>query len=514
MFIISVPIKGQISPGELSKQHAAYEGLSNCTKCHVLGKAVTDDKCLTCHKEIHNLIDNKRGYHSSDDVKSKKCFNCHNEHHGRKFQLIKFDSDKFNHKKAGFELLGKHSELKCAECHTQKFNKSKKNKTYLGLNTKCLTCHQDYHKGSLGENCISCHNNKTFKEVNKFDHNKANFKLTGKHSSVDCNKCHKTVIKDGKETQIFKGLQFSSCSNCHTDQHSGKFGSNCESCHVTNSFKEIKNIGKFDHNKTNFPLIGKHTDVTCLDCHVGGISNKPKYEKCSNCHEDYHEGQLTKNGIKRDCSVCHIIEGFNITQFPIEEHNKTKFQLLGSHLAITCQSCHYKEEKWQFLIKGENCINCHENVHKNFISKEFLGENNCQNCHNNNAWSEIKFDHKTTGFELSGVHGNTSCKKCHFKTATNGSTLQIFSELNGNCENCHTDNHAGQFKEEGKTNCTKCHTFNNWKPEKFIHENTKFKLEGAHAKVNCDKCHKIVEINNNKTKQYKFDDVKCSNCHI
>ncbi|MFH0736086.1 MAG: cytochrome C [bacterium] len=478
-----------------------------------MGKAVTDDKCLTCHKEIHSLIDKNKGYHSSNDVKSKKCFNCHNEHHGRKFQLIKFEEDKFNHKKAGFELLGKHFNLKCAECHTQKFSKSKKNKTYLGLNTNCLTCHQDYHKGSLGQNCLSCHNNNTFKEVNKFDHNKARFHLTGKHLNVDCAKCHKIEIKDGKETQKFKDLQFSSCSSCHADQHLGKFGTNCESCHVTNSFKEIKNIGKFDHNKTNFALLGKHLDVTCLDCHKGSISNKPKYAKCADCHSDYHEGQLIKNGKQRDCSECHIVEGFNNTQYPIEEHNKTKFKLLGSHLAIACQSCHYKENKWQFLINGESCVNCHENIHKNIIGKEFFEENKCQSCHNNNAWSDINFDHKSTGFELIGVHSKTSCKKCHFKTGANGNTLQIFSELNGNCENCHTDNHAGQFEEEGKTNCIKCHTFINWTPEKFLHENTKFKLEGAHAKVTCDKCHKIIEINNNKVKQFKFDDIKCSNCH-
>ena len=46
----------QISPGDLSKAHASLEGVSNCTKCHTVGKKVTSEKCLDCHKEINLSI--------------------------------------------------------------------------------------------------------------------------------------------------------------------------------------------------------------------------------------------------------------------------------------------------------------------------------------------------------------------------------------------------------------------------------------------------------------------------
>ena len=78
----------QISPGELSKAHAHLEGLTNCTKCHVLGEKETISKCLDCHKEIKQLINTNSGYHSYSEVKKRECASCHNEHHGRNFRII------------------------------------------------------------------------------------------------------------------------------------------------------------------------------------------------------------------------------------------------------------------------------------------------------------------------------------------------------------------------------------------------------------------------------------------
>ena len=54
----------QISPGDLSTLHAHLEGLSNCTKCHVLGNKVSNEKCLACHIEIQTAISLNKGYHS------------------------------------------------------------------------------------------------------------------------------------------------------------------------------------------------------------------------------------------------------------------------------------------------------------------------------------------------------------------------------------------------------------------------------------------------------------------
>jgi len=59
-----MPAGAQISPGDLTKSHAQLEGMLNCTKCHVLGDKVSNDKCLECHKELKARIDQKKGYHA------------------------------------------------------------------------------------------------------------------------------------------------------------------------------------------------------------------------------------------------------------------------------------------------------------------------------------------------------------------------------------------------------------------------------------------------------------------
>lgn len=184
----------QISPGDLSQAHEKLEGLSNCTQCHVLGEKVTNEKCLACHDEIKKLLTKGEGYHASVDVKGKDCFTCHSEHHGRSFQLIRLDKTSFDHDLTGYKLEGKHKVMKCADCHQLKnieqTSLQKRERTFLGLEQRCLSCHEDYHQKTLPADCASCHGFDSFKPAAKFDHQQTAFTLKGKHQQVDCEKCH------------------------------------------------------------------------------------------------------------------------------------------------------------------------------------------------------------------------------------------------------------------------------------------------------------------------------------
>jgi hypothetical protein len=513
--IFSAKSFAQLSPGELSKAHANLEGLSNCTKCHELGDQVRKEKCLSCHKEIKQLINNNRGYHSSAEVKRKDCWKCHSEHNGRNFQVVKFDEKKFDHSKTTFGLKGKHADIKCDECHNSKFisdkNISKRNDTFLGLSTTCKSCHEDFHQGTLGDKCESCHNTETFKKAN-FDHNKSAFKLTGKHKTVECQNCHKTEKRNGKDFRIFKNIQFQSCENCHSDIHKGKFGSDCKKCHSTEGFKNV-NKSNFDHSKTNFQLLGKHEDVKCNDCHGSNLLSKPKHQKCIDCHKDYHKGVFLTNYQNGECSQCHEVTGFSPSLFSFELHSKTKFELTGSHFAVPCRDCHYKTEEWKFDNLSNRCIACHENVHRDEIEEKFMGNFQCDNCHNTDTWHKVKFDHSLTEFPLAGKHVQVKCMTCHEKKNDLGEIYFQFSSLSFFCEDCHKDVHNAQFAEFGKTECEKCHTFSNWNPEKFDHEKTKFSLIGGHQKVLCSACHKKVIENSVTFVKFKMEDFKCKNCH-
>lgn len=512
-----VPAFSQISPGDLAEVHAHLEGLSNCTQCHTLGEKVSNEKCLACHTELKKQIDLQKGYHSSLEIKGKDCFGCHNDHHGRNFDIIRFDKSKFVHSLTGYNLLGAHSKRKCEDCHkteniTDKRIKEKKF-TYLGLNPACLTCHTDYHQQTLSIKCDDCHDFELFIPASKFNHSNAKYQLTGKHKSVDCSKCHKIETRNDKKFQIFTGIDFANCTSCHKDVHQNQFGQDCKKCHNEDSFHIIAGLANFDHNKTNFKLEEKHQSVSCKLCHKTKMTDPIKHAKCSDCHSDYHANQFAKNGISPDCSQCHTVKSFSEFSYTIDQHNESQFKLEGSHLATPCFACHKKEEKWNFKNIGIRCTDCHQDIHQAFISEKFYPEKTCLNCHSVESWASIKFDHSTTKFELFGAHKKQNCRSCHFIKNDDGVEYQKFEGLPVNCSSCHRDIHLNQFEVDGKTNCTNCHEFDNWKAIKFDHNNTAFKLDGKHKDVACAKCHKVKESEQTKYVLYKIKNYRCEDCH-
>ena len=517
LFIIAViNAEAQISPGELTKAHEHLEGIKNCTKCHVLGEKETTSKCLECHTEIQQLITANHGYHASVEVKGKKCAECHGEHFGREFEMVRFNTETFNHQITGYILEGKHAELECISCHKPELIKNpvsqKKGQTFLGLETNCLSCHADYHQNTLSQNCVSCHNQSKFRPATGFNHAQTNFPLIGKHIAVDCKKCHKITLKNNAEFQEFSGIKFENCTRCHTDVHQNKFGNDCRKCHDEFSFTQVKSMGTFNHDNTNFPLEGKHKNLDCKKCHKSSLTQPVKHRFCTDCHLDYHEKQFQKNGISPDCSACHNVNFFTPSDFTITKHNQTDFKLEGAHLATPCFSCHKKQEKWIFSSLGKTCISCHENVHKKHISEKYIPENNCSFCHSVEVWNEISFNHSLTNFELLGEHKKANCRACHFKEI-GGLISQKFKELGEQCESCHQDIHFRQFAENGENRCERCHTFNNWKPEKFDHNKARFILDGEHAGLDCVKCHKPTDGLIQNYIVYKFEDITCAACH-
>jgi hypothetical protein len=585
----------QLSPGELASVHSKLEGLSNCTACHELGNKVTSVKCLDCHKEIKLMIDLKKGYHSSDDVKGKECFACHSDHHGLNFQIIRFDTLKFNHHLAGFELKGKHAKISCISCHKKEFIKTKisqnSGKTYLGMDTKCLSCHVDFHQQTLSTDCASCHGADSFKPATGFNHQNTKYPLRGKHTDVSCIKCHPKVIKDGREYQRFSGIEFNNCTVCHKDVHDNKFGQDCKKCHSVESFHQISGIKSFDHSRTNFPLKEKHLLLECKACHKASLTAPIKHDLCINCHKDYHKGEFTRKDARSDCKDCHNERGFKESSYTIERHNNSGFKLEYAHAAIACFTCHKKGEEWKFVdvdSKYDRCINCHKdyhkgeftrkdarsdckdchsesrfkessytierhnnsgfklenahaatpcftchkkgeewkfvdldskcmachnNIHQNFINEKYMPEGRCDACHNTVNWNKVTFDHKITKFELIGKHASISCRDCHYRNENGNKYIQRFADLKGNCEECHTDVHLKQFTVNGSTDCTSCHGFETWKAEKFNHDSTRFKLEGGHKGVECKKCHLVIKSNSIPFVQFKNTNMLCVSCH-
>ena len=65
-FFLIIPLRGQFSPGELSKYHEDLEGTLNCIKCHELRKKELSDGCIICHSPLKNRIDAGTGFHKDN----------------------------------------------------------------------------------------------------------------------------------------------------------------------------------------------------------------------------------------------------------------------------------------------------------------------------------------------------------------------------------------------------------------------------------------------------------------
>lgn len=586
-------INAQLSPGDLTDAHAHLEGLSNCTQCHTLGDKVSNEKCMACHEFLTDRIERGQGYHASYEVKGKDCFTCHSEHHGRKFEMIRFDKNIFNHNLTGYQLEGAHKRTDCRECHQADniidFEIRAIDDTYLGLTTECLLCHDDYHQNTLSQKCSSCHGFEAFEPAVNFDHtNDTDYPLKGKHVDVDCASCHISEMRNGKEFKVFSGVEhancnachddahggnfgtqcnachsvngfeiftggkgfnhsitafqlkgkhsqlncaschdtkralssvfqdykskpFNQCNTCHDDVHEGKFGEDCKKCHNENSWRIGGNIDGFDHDLTNFHLEGKHVGVDCKSCHTSNLTDPLAHAKCTDCHQDYHEGQLINENKVRECSDCHTVFGFPDHLYTFEDHLTTDFPLEGAHLATPCFACHVSDERWIFKDLDGTCTSCHENIHEGRMDPVYYEDKACTYCHNSEMWSDVDFDHNQTDFPLEGRHEETRCAKCHFDDGEGGQ--QTFANLSQDCYFCHEDAHRGQFNQDGITDCSNCHSPLQWRPSKFDHDSTAFPLEGAHVDVDCRKCHIPDIIDGVVFVDYNIERFECIDCH-
>jgi hypothetical protein len=535
----------QVSPGPLSRAHQPLNGASNCTACHKFGSAATL-KCLDCHGEIAKRMAARTGLHATYNISqgsSNECARCHSEHNGEDFQLVHWDTKVFDHRQTGYALEGKHAGLTCNRCHTaahvspseRAVIKTKDpNRTFLGISTSCVTCHQDPHTGRLGANCLQCHSYNDWKTVTvgEFDHAKTRYPLKGLHAQVKCEKCH-TPGSDGKPR--YTGIAFGKCSDCHADPHHGSFPQTCQTCHSAAGWKKISLAAidrNFDHSKTKYPLLGKHATVDCALCHAGGDFKKPLvFAKCMDCHKpDPHSSQFAKRPEGVECVSCHTVEGFKPSTFTVKDHAATAYPLEGGHATLQCGQCHIPKGKdTLFKMKFQRCMDCHSDDHGGqFAAAPYF--NNCERCHTLVGYKPSTFTlarHKETHFVLTGGHIAVPCGDCHKEPEHSDAPPKpvVFYHWNTlTCATCHEDPHKGQFTKRmqqihadgSSTGCEACHSTKAWNElSRFDHSKTSFPLLGTHRATACIDCHKPPNMG---TKLISVDftaaPAKCDDCHV
>jgi hypothetical protein len=482
-------VETALMPGQVIEGHAKWE--EECTKCHKrFDKAAQNTLCLDCHKDVRKDVDAKQGSHGRFK-EQRECKDCHTEHKGRTEKIAPITEQTFDHERTDFALKGAHANTKkveCKACHKPKMK-------YRDAPSDCYACHKkdDKHKGKVGSACADCHTDRNWKEI-RFDHDKTRYKLRGKHAEVVCKDCH--ADDRYKETPM-------DCYSCHKkdDKHKGQEGTKCEECHDDRSWKQAP----FDHNKSRFPLMGKHAKVECKKCHLTPAFKDAPMD-CYACHkkDDTHKGAY---GTK--CGTCHGESDWKTITFDHDLH--TKYPLRGRHITTKCGSCH-KGHLYEDKTPTD-CYTCHkkDDKHKGRFSEK------CERCHTERNWKVLLFEHdRDTIYLLKGYHRKTKCDSCH-------KGLLYKDKTPTDCHACHKkdDYHRSNFGEK----CEKCHEEQDWKTISFNHDrDTKYPLLGKHRTTTCESCH-AGHLYKDKTSTacyacHKKDDVhrrklgtECQDCH-
>ncbi len=537
----------------LGRGHAAVK----CEACHE-PRFIDDPKVLALRRE-QKRADTYLGV-------SRRCATCHFDEHrgqeGDRCESCHHDTawkpaTRFSHdKESKFPLKGKHASVACGKCHGKDVDEktpagafpSPKSREFMRLrgiaHAACTDCHRDVHRGVFGARCDRCHQESSWHHLDKSVgdlrfHDKTRYPLRGAHADVACKSCHET--RPGKAL-VYRGLQFATCSACHTDAHVGQLGKidpggpgACERCHDVNGFVPVL----FDlaaHERTRYRLTDSHAAVPCDRCHRDEpslaarvpepVSKRLQAQgrpvtvslallkldlplaRCDSCHRDPHGGQFRERVKAHGCADCHNTQSFARVAF--DHQRETRFALSGAHRDAPCEGCHRRPAPGQpvtYRPLAAACEACHRDVHVGQLS---AGATPCDKCHTTDNFKPTRFDHNDSrfaAFALDGAHARKECQVCHFRVEV-ASKVDVarYKPLPTGCDGCHADYHRGKFRgidlaglfagkseraAASRTACEQCHTTDGWaRVHVEKHDETGFPLNDAHALAPCSACHR------------------------
>ena len=253
------------------------------------------------------------------------------------------------------------------------------------------------------------------------------------------------------------------------------------------------------HDKTNFPLIGKHRTLTCRECHINNVFEGTPTD-CEVCHWQRRQDDRYGLRLGTRCSDCHSPMSWKKVD-PAKWSHETEagFRLEGVHRTLDCEACH---GSGGFAPRPTECLSCHLSDYQAARDPNHAEANfptDCRTCHNQRGWAGASFSGHG-GFELRGRHATAACSACH----KNG----VYAGTPTDCAACHLNDYNGTTDPDHRAagfplDCTECHgnSANGWTGASFIHD---FPIQsGKHAGFACSECHRTSD----------FRSFSCLECH-
>ena len=245
-----------------------------------------------------------------------------------------------------------------------------------------------------------------------------------------------------------------------TTKHAG--GLRCDACHTPGGWKPAK----FAHERTGFPLAGRHRNVDCASCHRRAWT-EPVPQSCAGCHVDPHAQEF---GLL--CRSCHSEDGWQ-PLFLVDAHRRTQFPLSGRHATLPCEECHVEKRERTFTRTALACSTCHARdaarATATTLDHRSLSSS-CQGCHVPTSFSPARLAEHEPCFPLAGtVHAPVRCTECHAARAVVG------ARLTGSCRGI-------------AVRCAECHAHSKGKSDRE-HRGV---VGYAHASEKCAGCHQAA----------------------
>lgn len=473
---------GRVSPGPISRAHAASAGLDDddCESCHGDGPGRMAEACGECHADTMADIRAARGLHGGL-ADATSCQRCHGEHHGLDHPIVSdlsfalagiADRSRYAHEGLSFGLHGAHADLACARCHAHADATllEKGQKRYDGLVQDCASCHDDPHGGKLPD-CASCHGQeRPFAEVALFEHT-SRFPLEGVHAGRGCQECHPKDSARSIESYAAGAGGTRACVDCHAQPHSADF------------------LGVAD-------LLDRGAvDATCVDCH--GLAQGAFASAAERLTPAQHERggfALSKPHDELECGQCHAADASTVlvAERPAPPRARPG-KSAASRASLAEQALALELYRDAHPARAmDDCASCHADPHAGQFADAPGGATNCLACHDRHAFVPHAYDladHARSRFPLEGAHARAACDSCHERVDEGP---RAFRGVDQACSACHSDAHAGFFAARGDADCRSCHDTHDFaQVADFDHGRaTGFVLDGRHAEASCESCHR------------------------
>ena len=285
-----------------------------------------------------------------------------------------------------------------------------------------------------------------------------------------------------------------------SEEPHGELTLDCSECHDPEGWLPVEKPPTFRHETTGFALKASHAQVSCRRCHQNLVFRQVG-TACADCHQDAHRGEL---GFR--CESCHTPKTWTNQREMFQAHSRTRFPLVAAHARLDCAACHAGQRPWEYATTPAECGNCHVETYLQTTDPGHVAAGfspRCQDCHlvTATSWRGPRSSHPE-GFPLVGGHAGLACARCH----ASGS----YAGLSRVCLSCHQTDYAattnpGHAAGGFPTTCESCHSIQAWRPAAFDHGLGRFPLTGAHARVDCSRCH--------EGGRYQGTPTDCDACH-